>query len=184
MKHLFLALLVGFSLTTCREREPDPNILPPATQSGANTAGCLVNGKVLVFARSKKDNFSPEESFYQPSMDGKSFRIKLYMGSIKNDVNKGRFDLFLRSDKRLELNKKYIVGDTTDIANKDFPSNNLLIGYRDNGYRTDNNYKCEIIFTKVTQGGIASGTFSGKLRGIRFPEKVIVITDGRFDIKL
>ena len=35
----------------CRERDADPNVLPPATQTGANTAGCLVDGKVWVASK-------------------------------------------------------------------------------------------------------------------------------------
>ena len=35
----------------CREQDADPNVLPPATQTGANTAGCLVDGKVWVASK-------------------------------------------------------------------------------------------------------------------------------------
>ncbi|GAB2858733.1 Riean_0653 family protein [Hymenobacter ruber] len=41
---LLLAALLG--LSQCKKKDPDPaSQLPPATQTGANTFGCLVNGQ-------------------------------------------------------------------------------------------------------------------------------------------
>jgi hypothetical protein len=41
---LLLAALLG--LSQCKKHDPDPlDQLPPATQTGANTFGCLVNGQ-------------------------------------------------------------------------------------------------------------------------------------------
>ena len=51
---LFLTLLLcGLLYTACRKPNPDPPIteeekLPPATQEGKNTFGCLVDGKAWV----------------------------------------------------------------------------------------------------------------------------------------
>ncbi len=48
MKHLLplLALAALLGLSQCKKHDPDPlEQLPPATQTGANTFGCLVNGK-------------------------------------------------------------------------------------------------------------------------------------------
>ncbi|MEJ8591387.1 hypothetical protein JSO54_09075 [Riemerella anatipestifer] len=46
----FSVLSVSLLLTTCKDRTTDESQdkLPPITQNGANTAGCLVNGKVLI----------------------------------------------------------------------------------------------------------------------------------------
>ena len=42
---LLLAALLG--LSQCKKNDPDPvSQLPPATQTGANTFGCLVNGQL------------------------------------------------------------------------------------------------------------------------------------------
>lgn len=42
---LLLAALLG--LSQCKKHDPDPvDQLPPATQTGANTFGCLLNGQL------------------------------------------------------------------------------------------------------------------------------------------
>ena len=46
MKQLVLPALALLLLTQCKKADPDPvSALPPATQTGANTFGCLVNGQ-------------------------------------------------------------------------------------------------------------------------------------------
>src|SRR5688572_8072475 len=51
MKNILLSLIMAFTLNACHnDDKPVAEIdkLPPATQTGANTIGCLVNGKALV----------------------------------------------------------------------------------------------------------------------------------------
>lgn len=47
LKYLFFAILI---LTACgkHERNPELDKLPAATKTGANTCGCLINGKAIV----------------------------------------------------------------------------------------------------------------------------------------
>ena len=50
MKHLKIlsGLLIAYALNSCSLfSEPEPTELPPETQTGANTFGCLINGKVF-----------------------------------------------------------------------------------------------------------------------------------------
>lgn len=47
MKTLFTAGLLLLSLFACKDREQDSNVLPEATQTGANTGGALVKWKSL-----------------------------------------------------------------------------------------------------------------------------------------
>lgn len=177
MKKILLALAIGLIAMGCRDREPNPNVLPPATQEGKNTAGCLVDGKVLVFSNNIGNQGYERSEYGEP---GNGFSLKLYMTQIrKRDMG---FSLIMRSNKELELNKKYIIGNNYTQNDVDFPADNLFIVYNDVGYMTDDNHKAEIVFTKLkTQfKGFVSGTFSGKLIS---PEtgKVITITEGRFD---
>ena len=49
MKNLLLLVLATFAISCCNKGDDDQpktelEKLPPATQTGANTAGCLVNG--------------------------------------------------------------------------------------------------------------------------------------------
>jgi len=48
MKRILLLLLTTFTLSCCNNDDDNPqnplDQLPPATQTGANTFGCLING--------------------------------------------------------------------------------------------------------------------------------------------
>lgn len=53
MKNLYLLLTLTLILSCCNKKDDDPTLppilqLPPETQTGANTAGCLLNGQVFV----------------------------------------------------------------------------------------------------------------------------------------
>ena len=176
MKNLFLALTIGLAAMGCKDREPNPNVLPPATQEGKNTAGCLVDGKVLVFSNNM-GNQGYEQSEY--GEQGNGFSLKLYMTQIrKRDMG---FELFIDDNEKLVLNKKYIIGNNYTQNDIDFPADNLFIVYNDVGYITDDNHKAEIVFTALNKHKqFVSGTFSGKLKS---PEtgRVITVTEGRFD---
>ena len=62
MKHLLLLFTVLMALNAC-SKDDDHASLPPETQTGANTVGCLVNGKV--YLPSKRGLNSPVNCFYQ-----------------------------------------------------------------------------------------------------------------------
>jgi len=52
MKNILLLLTFTLTLSCCHKDDDQPipeiNKLPPATQTGVNTAGCLVNGKAFI----------------------------------------------------------------------------------------------------------------------------------------
>ena len=53
MKNLYFLFSLILILSCCNNKDDNPALppilqLPPATQTGANTAGCLVNGQVLL----------------------------------------------------------------------------------------------------------------------------------------
>lgn len=182
MKNLITAGLLTLSLLACKDREPDPDVLPAATQTGANTAGCLVDGKVLVFSNNFSSGISHsyENSTYSEIQNTNGFRLKLYMTSI-NTKDEG-FQLIINSNEKLEVNKKYSIGNT-NVADPYFPANNLFIVYNNEGYRTDDMNKADIMFTKINTvkntKTFISGTFSGKLKSKS--GKTITIKEGRFD---
>ena len=51
-KNIILLLLTTFTLSCCNKDNDKPKTeidqLPPITKIGANTAGCIINGKVLI----------------------------------------------------------------------------------------------------------------------------------------
>ncbi len=61
---LLLAALLG--LSQCKKKDPDPvDQLPPATQTGANTFGCLVNGQA--WTPNGNDSTSNYTVYYDPN---------------------------------------------------------------------------------------------------------------------
>ena len=48
MKKLLLLLLTTFFLSCCNKDDDNPQTLPPATQTGAGTFACYVNGKPFI----------------------------------------------------------------------------------------------------------------------------------------
>ena len=63
MKNLLLLVTILVTLSCCSNNDDNGDTLPPETQTGANTVGCLVNGKVfLPYAEGIN---SPVNCFYQ-----------------------------------------------------------------------------------------------------------------------
>ena len=54
MKNTILTLITLFLFASCSKKEDELQLqtpqdqLPPITTTGANTAGCIINGKVLI----------------------------------------------------------------------------------------------------------------------------------------
>ena len=81
MKHATLLLAALLGLSQCKKKEPGPaptpeSLLPPATQTGANTFGCLLNGQLWTPAGA--DGTSNYSVYYDPSFGGGSFNITTY----------------------------------------------------------------------------------------------------------
>jgi len=66
MKNLFLLLFITAFLSGCERGYIKNNTLPPLTHTGANTAGCLVNGEVFV-PKGKWFDRDIESSYYNLS---------------------------------------------------------------------------------------------------------------------
>nr|WP_315148777.1 DUF6252 family protein [uncultured Flavobacterium sp.] len=73
MKNLILILFTTFVLSSCDKDGQffaGKDQLPPETQTGANTVGCLVNGKVFL---PKKEGINPEVNCFYQLVKGEYF---------------------------------------------------------------------------------------------------------------
>ncbi len=171
MKHLKIlgGLLIAYTLNSCSLfSEAEPTELPPATQTGANTFGCLVNGKLFV-----------------PKSGGN------YEGITKNyDGGLGLAALYVK-DKQVEngigistplLNGvgKYLLEKPKSLWHNAFHDRNLAP------------LNASVTITKFERGEdkannlrwlIISGTFEGVLLPESKYKDTIRITEGRFDVK-
>ncbi|GAA4032633.1 hypothetical protein GCM10022409_16110 [Hymenobacter glaciei] len=164
------------------EREVAPTFtLPPATQTGANTFGFVLDGRVwrnygwLPYTAAESDNLS---SSYVPHG-----RFTLNAGLIDRNRYE-RFYLFLDSlvnTGTYRANANVASGATRRaerILIFSGESDKLYYGYSPNGTKTN------VTITKLdTVKHIIAGTFEGAVAQRVDSTKQVRITDGRFDIK-
>jgi len=165
MSHIKLLLLLA-SLSClslhCKKEEKDYfSILPPATQSGKETAGCLVNGQVWVGSMNWLD-WLPNGRFLLQLEKKVSF-------TPISDIGISLYDT-------VKAPGVYEISDNTKYSS---------IGsfWWDNfGYRTDKTHKGHLIITRLdTQQRIISGLFYFDAIETTTGD-VVHVTDGRFDM--
>lgn len=179
MKKLFLLLIITIAFSCCNnddDNNPTNPIdqLPPATQTGAQTIGCLVNGEPFI------DNAS-FNNFYQ-FIDGEYYLVINWEMNTSNGFKDGQIAISkinIQENQTYILNKSgYIDGDYTG-AGATFVSNIPEIYGQ---YETNSNYTGKIHFTRFnTENFIMSGTFEFEAQDI-FSGETISITHGRFDM--
>ncbi|MDD2984991.1 DUF6252 family protein [Flavobacterium sp.] len=166
MKRILLLLLTTFTLSCCNNEDDKPqnpiDQLPPATQTGANTFGCLINGEPFVVS-----NTSNQTAIYQ----GGVLQIG---GGIDNSI----------MDKRISINISAPINLNTPYDLTLFP-NNLAI-FVNNGegcyYDYDHTTSGTLTITKFDQTNfIISGTFNFSTQTNECEN--INITNGRFDLQ-
>jgi hypothetical protein len=157
----------------------DPEVsLPPETQTGANTFGCKVNGKVLL----------PKSTGITPGRIGLSMRLlsKNHLNIIAGNAADDDFRMVVLNIRNLatgifNLEDTTKVGDLF-ITSADYIDNNIIYG---DGNR-QNKSKGWIKITKCDkEKGIFSGTFEFTLYATdSLTERSVEITEGRFDVKM
>ena len=85
MKKLIILLFTTFTLSSCNKDEDNNSKtelekLPPATQTGANTAGCLVNGVAFL-----PKGFFPTGNLFFYYQDGKNFGLSIGERTLQGD---------------------------------------------------------------------------------------------------
>ena len=184
MKNLFLTgLAIILFLPACKKKDPEAS-LPAATQVGANTGGCLINGQPFVAAKYGGGVLSNPI----PALDyGFSFDSLYYLvmtGTYQG--SRATITLFLRS-RRVG---KYLFDKTTPYYPMGSPrivENSATFAISNsNGetYVTDAQHTGQIELTRAdTVNFIASGLFEFTAVSTLDPTKMVTITNGRFDRK-
>jgi hypothetical protein len=194
MKKILLPLLFLFILGCSKDENNDPLAgLPPETQTGANTFGCLIDGKLylprcyppsLVFPEwgmilwGSYGNEDYNEVEVRDLKSAYSFRLLLHIheieanreGSYQIDESNGYGDIDGLDHSYLHC----VLFDENEQIYKKYVSfeNSGTITITKFLRSQDNN----------NNGKILSGTFSSRMRNILDPADEIEITNGRFDI--
>lgn len=186
MKTTILMLLSIFLLNGCdKDSTKDPIFqLPPETQTGANTFGAIINGKVMIPRNSsgyippggKHNAVSYTEADNWEEMKASDGKTK--MGSI--------YIYVVNEEKIAPLKTQtYAVKNSNGALSYSLAENTMItaIIYNNNGeakiYLSIAN--TGTINIKKSDENIIAGTFSCKLKNENNPNDIIEIKNGRFD---
>ncbi len=177
MKKLILLLLTTFTLSSCNNDDDKPKTelekLPPATQTGAQTFGCLIDGKAFV---PPKFGTNAPNAFYQ--LVGGAYTLSIYGstdgGPSLKSINIGCLDMPLIQET------SYLLKE--ELSNNYFGEYNIGGGITFSGATTTAKPGTLTITRFDPTNFIISGTFSFKGKEINTGETV-EITEGRFDMQ-
>lgn len=183
MKKLILLLFAIFALSCCNKDNDQPKTelekLPPATQIGANTAGCLVNGIAFL-----PKGYLPTGNLVC-NYDGKDFSL-----SISERIIQGSSDVikdvgFASQNQNLHDN----VGVTYELGLNNSDGNSKYGIYSIDAFPPPSpSYYTTTIITKgefkITyhnyDNAILSGTFW--FDAVNSKDEIVQVREGRFDV--
>jgi len=177
---LLLFISVSFFFLACKKNIPAIDQLPPATQTGAHTFGCLVNGKIF---KPKGDLFSGtiSSSSYQylNSSLSKGYFFSVSAKNTSSDFVKGvsinTDSLSIQQGQTIILEKygkKGAAAGQFSIIGNDFIFHEYL---------TTPSEKGELIITKLDSiNRIVSGTFW--FDAVNSNGEKVEVREGRFDM--
>lgn len=186
MKKLLLLFATIAFFVSCNKDDdptPEPQIseidkLPPATQTGANKVGCLVNGKAFLPIGSSTGSSNPYCAYYHNA-------FVLVLKIVKNEGNisgNGTELVAIYTDNTiLEEGMRYFLKSTESNNKAMFSIIGGMAGVPDENYNTTENYIGELHITKLDkEKNIISGTFW--FDAVNEHVKKVEIREGRFDM--
>jgi hypothetical protein len=196
MKALFALLVLTFTLTACSS--DDTNIedrLPPETQTGANTFGCIINGNLLLPRSGNNSIVFPQSGaiLWGAGAPNPTAYFELEIKDYKSPKT-ASFLFHMHDIVALGLGS-YVIDESNGMRDIDgFPHHYIYCTVFDNNTNSYQKYVSytdsgSFTITKLlsntannNNGWIISGTFACKLRNINNPNNEIEIKKGRFDI--
>lgn len=180
MKLFFIKIMSLLMLLSCsKDEKPTAEIdkLPPATQNGANTAGCLVDGKA----------FTPKGFVQGGNLVLNYFGDSFTFGIGQKSKNKPLKSIGIFLDQLPEplivnqvyvLNSKFLgIPGKAGIYSIDSPSPPNI-----NFYETNESVTGELIITHHDfDNAILSGTFW--FDAVNSEGDIVEVREGRFDVK-
>lgn len=190
MKNIFL-LLFPIVLLSC-EREydnmdaVDKIVLPPYTETGANSFGFLFNNKVFInFGKSYSGGISPGWSTNRQEsvakLDGNSYTI--FINGRKSIVQNSKAIEDYSADLQFVPIPPYV--QKYELFPDQFIMRDMI---NSNYYNAELSRPITVELNKFQKVGVHETIVSGKFYGTVFntqnPLDSLVITDGRFDVKV
>ena len=138
MKKIFILFLLFGILGACKKDEPfiaPIDQLPPATQEGANTSGCLVDGEAFIELRNRSCQYVNQRNFsfgISNEVNGKHYHVLISMKNTELDVGK-TYQLteeFGENTKAENTNK--VIDSNKSVGNFLYSRCNLAIIFYEN----------------------------------------------------
>lgn len=180
---LWLIALVSIFAGCKKDKElTELEKLPPTTQTGANTFGCLVNGKAWVAQRNDCNILcDPSFKIYYDGGFGGLVAITCVQIDIQNNIDQGISILFDSSNYK-STHSLIVTNPLNSVSFKDGNSPSSCNRYQ-HSLDTTVTHAGKVVLTNYNlSSGIISGTFEFTLTKPGCP--TIIVTDGRFDKKL
>lgn len=156
--------------TWCKKKVNELSKLPPITQEGKNTFGCLVNGKVWV-----PQGYNPPHSNFEVIVDPSDSLIDIRAFSLKDEQ---KTDIFFGSTIT-QSTGIFPFQNKGKVSLGIFRINGCYIGSNDSVFRKGN--------LKITKYDLQNNILSGEFDCVIYASgctDTVRITNGRFDKKL
>lgn len=179
MKSLISILTLALIFSCCSKKEDEQpttpvDQLPPASQTGANKVGCLVNGQVFLPYQENPVGVPAVTCSYQYLNGSYEFGL-----GIRNDKLSKVRGITILSNKL-----EFILGQTYTLQQEESINSSFAyykIGFS-NGFGTNTVNKGEIRIIKLDQvNAIISGTFW--FDAINSAGEKVEVREGRFDMQ-
>jgi hypothetical protein len=175
IQYLYIFLALVLMAASCKKEE-EIDLLPPATQSGKNTFGCLVDGKA--FLPKKKFNPHPAKGFKLEVIHNEGWFCQIFG---LRDVSEGLFEVIMHTDSLLlEEGKTYSLASGIGEVTGSYVHYQRGSMYE---YMTDGAaHTGQLHVTRFNrEARIISGTFW--YDAVNSEGVVVKIREGRFDFK-
>ena len=177
LTYLLSFLFFSFLLLQCKKKDnPEPiDQLPPATQTGANTFGCLLNGQAWT-PKGNNGNSNYRLS-YDPTYDGGTFDLRTYR--YPNEGEEPQYLILYSNNLSTTGTYSFKNKIRSRVRFSDHKTNCNIASYDSLSTYSSSN----LTVTKLDLNqGIISGTFEFILA--KPGCDTIKVTNGRFDKKL
>ncbi len=198
MKKLSILLLATILLTSCSKDnavETPADTLPPITTTGANTAGCIINGKVII-PKNTVNSINGSTAYGLRVLSGVNFYntpfgndfFSITIANLKDGGNSYWIYIHLNNlntgagNYTVSQSNAEFYSDATNIPQilvretYDNVSGKTFLSSPNSGIITITRFD--------NQSKVISGTFNATLYNQSNSSETIQVTDGRFDIKI
>jgi hypothetical protein len=183
-------LLLFLTLASCSKDNNNPKdpifSLPPETQTGANTFGVTINGKVYIPRDPTGTNWGGQQGkgMYLTGLYDSNYNYREIV--VVDGASSVGFKMVIHIENLSAIGDYILKQSNFQDQIDSVPYNNIFFKIWDNNIHNYAYYgsienQGVINVTKLSNG-IFSGRFAGKFVRYDNPNEFIQITDGRFDI--